>query len=171
MQGSLALNRGVLAIGNQEKTARVRFFDLDGRLRSPGFTFRDDRAGRSVVAGLAMDEDRQVWVADTPSSRVRIFTVFGREVGGVGLPTDQALEDAAQEDAWNRVRAPVDVAVEGHVDEGRVVVACGGTRRHAVQLFDHSLGFAGSLRPRGDSRGVFRAVRRVALFERYVLGR
>ena len=109
MHGSLCLHRGALYVGRHEKTARVRVYDLDGHERSEGFTFRDPRAGRSVVAGLAVDDDRQVWIADTPCSRVRRFTLFGREVGGLGLGLDAPLPDPPEPCAKGVVRAPVDV--------------------------------------------------------------
>ena len=168
MQGSLALHRGSLYVGRQDKTARVSIYDLDGHERAPGFSFRDPRAGRSVAAGLAVDDDRQVWVADTPSSRVRTFTLFGREVGGIGLALDDAPEDPPWTDAPAVIRAPVDIAVEGDTDQGRLAIACAGERRHAVQLFDVSGGLVRSLRPGGDPHGRFRGVRGVALRRRFL---
>src|SRR5262245_49976231 len=85
--GSLALSRGLLLVGDQAKTARVRCFDQGGRELALGFSFRDPVAGRSAAAGLAVDEDRTILVADTPADRVRRFSFFGREVGGIGGAT------------------------------------------------------------------------------------
>jgi len=168
MHGSLCLHRGALYVGRHEKTARVRVYDLDGHERSEGFKFKDPRAGRSVVAGLAVDDDRQIWIADTPCSRVRTFTLFGRAGGGLGLGIDEPLPDPPEPCAKGVVRAPVDVAVEGDVDAGRLVVACGGERRYAVQLFDLSGAFLGSLRPGGNPVGLFSRVRGVAASGRFV---
>ena len=84
MHGSLALARGLLLVGEQAKTARVRAFDLGGRELELGSSFRDPLAGRSAVGGLAVDEDSTILVADTPADRVRRFSFFGREVGGIG---------------------------------------------------------------------------------------
>jgi hypothetical protein len=53
-------------VGEREKTARVRAFDLGGRELALDFSWRDPVAGRSAAAGLAVDEDRTIFVADTP---------------------------------------------------------------------------------------------------------
>src|SRR5262245_34674088 len=88
MQGSLALARGTLFVGVPATTARVRAFALGGRGLPTSSSFRDARTGRSAVSGLAVDEDRGLWIADTPADRVRLFTLFGREVGGIGAPAE-----------------------------------------------------------------------------------
>lgn len=170
MPGSLALANGLLYVGCEEKTARVRVFDLDGHVVEQGFTFRDERLGRSVAAGIAVDEDHRLWVADTPASRVRCFTLFGREDAGLGLSLDAPLTrveatTAAIDgpDGRGIVRAPVDVAVEGNGEEGQIVVALDGERRHGVQVFDVERGYVHSPRPCGDPHGRFRGVRGVAL--------
>ncbi|MEW6072647.1 MAG: hypothetical protein AB1726_08670 [Planctomycetota bacterium] len=163
MQGSLCLHRGVLWVGRHAKTAQVRAFDLEGHPLTGGFSFRDPRLGRSVAAGIAVDEDRHLWVADTPSSRVRRFTAFGVEVGGIGLSLDEGVEHAAAEDAPGLVRVPVDVAVRGSSEELLLVVAAAGERRHAVQVFAADGRLLLSLRPQGDPQGRFQGVRRIAL--------
>ncbi len=168
MHGSLALHRGALFVGRSEKTARVEIYDLDGGLFSAGFSFRDERTGCSAVAGLAVDEDRRVFAADTPASRVRIFTVFGQEIGGLGRSSDSPLDRSAWIDVPGVIDSPVDVAVEGSVDGGKLAVASAGERRHAVQLFDGALGFVRSLRPFGLSGGSFRGVRGVAFRGRFL---
>lgn len=168
MHGSLCLHRGALYVGRHEKTARVRVYDLDGHERSGGFSFRDPRSGRSQVSGLAVDDDRQIWVADTPCSRVRAFSLFGAEVGGLGLPLDEPLVDPPEPCARGRARSPIDVAVAGDRDEGRLVVACAGEQRHAVQIFDLSGAFLRSLRPAGKAEGRFSRVRGVALLGRFL---
>jgi len=163
MQGSLALHRGVLYVGRYAKTATVKAYDLDGRELAEGFSFRDPRVGRSAASGLAVDDERRVWVADTPASRVRTFTVFGREVGGLGPALEQPLtDDLLALDRPGLVRAPVDVVARGDADGLRLVVACGGVRRHAVQVFDETGRLLVSLRSGGDPRGLFRRVRGVA---------
>ncbi|HED64791.1 MAG TPA: hypothetical protein ENJ09_04460 [Planctomycetes bacterium] len=169
MTGSLALENGLLYIGTEEKTARVRVFDLDGRAVGAGITFRDGRAGRSRAAGVSVDLDHRIWVADTPASRIRRFTLFGVEEGGFGLPEDAPIETldtvAGAPGAMDRrgvVRAPVDVWVEGHGDEGTVIVACDGERRHAVQVFDFLGRYLFSPKPLGEAHGRFRFVRGLA---------
>lgn len=160
MHGSLALSRGVLLVGEHAKTARVRAFDLGGRELDLAFSFRDPLAGRSAVGGLAVDEDRTILVADTPADRVRRFSFFGREVGGIGGPAG----DVAQEDPVlpGLVTRPVDVEVRGDHDHGWVAVACGGERRHALQLFEPNLAFRASCAAFGEPGRPFRGLSRLA---------
>ncbi len=159
MHGSLALARGLLLVGEHAKTARVRVFDLGGRELDLGFSFRDPHAGRSAVAGLAVDGDRAIFVADTPADRVRRFSFFGREVGGIG----RAAGDAQAAPVLpGLVTQPVDVEVRGDRDQGWIAIACGGERRHAVQLFDPELAFRSSYAAFGESARPFRGVCRLA---------
>lgn len=160
--GSLALHRGALFVGSSAKTARVRAFDLDGAPLEAGFTFIDRELGRSSASGLAVDDDRHVWVADGAAQRVRLFTLFGAEIGGLGVgPEDLAPELVP--DRAGEVRAPVDVAVEGDSDGVKVAVASGGVRRHAVQLFGGSGALVASLKPEGDPSRRFRGVAGIGL--------
>ena len=168
MSGSLTLHRGTLYVGRHGKTARVVAYDLDGHALGEGFRFRDERLGRSEASGLAVDDDRGVWVADTPSQRVRRFSVFGQETGGLGLALERPLEGAADEDRAGTVRQPVDVVVEGDTDGLRLVVASGGERRHGVQVFDEAGCHLGSPRPLGDPRGRFRRIRGLASHGRFL---
>ena len=84
MQGSLAMHKGSLFVGRYEKTAHVAVFDLGGHRLAGGFSFCDEAIGRSSASGLSVDEDRRIWIADEPAGRVRTFTLFGAEVGGLG---------------------------------------------------------------------------------------
>lgn len=150
--GSLALARATLFVGTQAKTAHVRAFDLGGRELALGFSFRDAAAGRSAVAGLAVDRDHTLWVADLPADRLRRFSVFGREIGGLGpLAGGPVLLPGS-------LRRPQDV--EAHGDD--LVVACAGESLHAVQRFDAELGFRGRCLALGDPAQPFRGVTRVA---------
>lgn len=170
---SLALSRGTLFVGTHAKTARVRAFDLGGRELGQGFTFRDARAGRSAVAGLAVDEDHTVLVADTPADRVRRFSLFGREIGGLGAPfggpaAARAARSAPDTDGVRGaalpglVLRPVDVEVRGHREEGWIAIASAGEGRHAVQLFDPDFAYRASCRSLGESWRAFRGVCRLA---------
>lgn len=156
MQASLALARGVLFVGTHEKTARVRSFDLGGRALGPGFEFRDARAGRSAAAGLAVDEDHTLLVADTPAGRVRRFSLFGRELSGIGAPGVLAPR------LPGLVTHPVDVETRGHRDEGWIAIASGGEQRHGLQLFEPDLSFRTSLRSLGDPNRAFHGLCRLA---------
>src|SRR5688572_2766199 len=163
MHGSLALARGLLLVGEQAKTARVRVFDLGGRELDLGFSFRDALAGRSAVGGLAVDGDSTILVADTPSDRVRRFSFFGREVGGIGAAIGAGAEGAPVAPVLpGLVTRPVDVEVRGDRDQGWVAIACGGERRHAVQLFDPELAYLASPSALGESTQPFRGVTRIA---------
>lgn len=168
MQGSLALHRGLLFVARHARTAHVQAFDLDGRPMPTGFSFRDPRLGRSSASGLAIDDDGRLWIADTPASRVRLFSLFGREVGGLGISAERAPEDFDQRDEPGLVREPVDVLARGDADRLELVVACGGLRRHAVQVFDEGARLVRSLRPLGDPRQRFRGVRRLARQGRFL---
>jgi hypothetical protein len=172
MQGSLALSRGVLLVGDQAKTARVRGFDLGGRELDLAFSFRDASAGRSAVGGLAVDEDRTILIADTPADRVRRFSFFGREVGGIGGAGTEASDPVLP----GLVTRPVDVEVRGNRDQGWVAIACGGERRHALQLFDPELAFCATCASFGEPGRPFRGISRLAsegelLFAVEALGR
>jgi len=166
VRASLALKNGVLYVGRHYRTAHVRAYDLDGRELWGGFSFRDSRLARSEVAGLTVDDDRNVWIADTPVSRVRRFSVFGREIGGIGLPLDRPIEagrsGGSDTDRAGIVREPMDVVARGDADGLRLVVAMGGERRHAVQVFDEAGRLVRSLRPMGRPDGRFQGVCRVA---------
>lgn len=169
MSGSLALHRALLYVGSEAKSARIRVFDLDGHPRLAGFEFRDPRAGHSTASGLALDEDRRLWVCDTPASRVRRFLVLGREEGGLGLGLHEPLEVEPWLDRRGVVRAPLAVDVSGHGEEGQLVVGMHGERRHAVQVFDVESGYRFSPAPMGRAQGTFRGVRGVALAGRLLL--
>lgn len=160
MQGSLALGRGALFVGDHAKTARVRAFDLGGRELGPAFSFRDVIVGRSSVSGLAVDEDHTILIADTPAHRVRRFSLFGREVGGLG--TASIPHDPGAPLLPGFVRSPVGVVTRGHRDQGWIAIACGGVHRHAVQLFDPEFGYRRSYASFGEPSRPFQGVSRIA---------
>jgi len=172
MSGALHLHRGALWIGWYEKTAHVVPFDWNGRPLARGFSFRDPRLHRATVRGLALDDDRSVWIADEAASRVRRFSVFGRELGGLGLPLDAPLDERprgeAVEDRAGRVRRPVGVVATGDSDALELVVASGGTRRHALQVFTRDGVLVATLRPGGDPHGRFRGLSGLARSGRFL---
>ncbi len=147
MHGSLALRYGVLYVGRHAKTARVGAFDLDGHRLGREFTFRDEAAGRSAAAGLAVDDDRRIWIADTPANRVRCFNLFGREIGGV---------------EGGGARGPVGVAAVGGSDGLRLYVAARGRVGHAVRVFDERGAEIGALRSLGSPGRGFERVTAIA---------
>ncbi len=162
MHGSVAISQGVLWVGCHASTAHVRAFDLDGRPLARGFSFRDSRARRSAVAGLAVDRDHRLWVADTPGSRLRVFTIFGTELASFGADETDPAGDEPE-----RLTSPTGVGlVEGEGDPW-IVVASQGRRRHAARILEQDGSLVASLRPMGDSQGLFRGVRGVAARGRF----
>ena len=151
---SLALARSTLFVGTHAKTARVRAFDLGGRELELGLSFRDAAVGRSEAAGLAVDDDHALWIADPPADRVRRFSLFGREIGGLG-GVDRTRRPAVLPGSLHR---PVDVELQA----GDLVVACSGESPHAVQWFDPESEYRGRCLSRGDPSLPFGRVVRLA---------
>lgn len=162
MSGRLALARGVLWVGRHSGTVHLRPYDLDGQALGRGFSFRDEVAGASSVAGLAVDADRGLWLADARAGRVRRFSIFGG--------TSRVL-DGARGDARGALSDLADLALlqddEGE-REPQILVACGGWRRHALQLLDERGEWLGSLRSEGDPRLTFRGVSAVSARGRWI---
>lgn len=163
MTGGLTVDGGTLLVGVAAKTARVLTFDLGGRPQPGGFSFRDAKLGRSSIAGLSRDRDRRTWVADDAAHRVRIFSPFGLEVGGIPGHAEGAGE------LPGILVQPVDVLASGHVDDGWVAVACAGARRRAVQLFDPEGRPTGSVAALGEPQRAFENVVRLATDGRRLL--
>ncbi|MFT7677222.1 MAG: hypothetical protein ACI8QC_001199 [Planctomycetota bacterium] len=153
MHGSLCHNSGVLYVGRHRKDAWITAYDLDGRALGTQFRFMDEHLLRSAAAGLSMDGDHRLWVADTPAGKLRAFTLFGKEVATVGEGGDQGADEAGC------MGTPVDVVARGADDELEVWVASGGMRRHALHVLLPESGKFRSLRPEGDPRGRFRRLR------------
>ena len=156
MHGGLALKAGVLFVGRCSESARVAPFDLDGRRLGPGFTI-DGRGTRAGISGLAVDDDRRLWIADSASACLRGFTAFGRELGVVG--SGDAL-DVGGIEVTAQLGRPVDVVVRGTDVDQELIVVSGGSQRHALRVLplDKHAGRArpaASLRPLGDPRGSF----------------
>lgn len=127
MHGALSLAHGVLYVGRSAKTATIEAFDLDGRPLGPSLEFRDEARGRSSVAGLDVDDDRRVWVADAAAHKLRGFTLFGRRFAELGGTPEDAL------DVRGALGVPVAVRARGSDDELVLLVGAGGRRRYAVQ--------------------------------------
>ena len=168
MQGCLTLKQGVLYVGRHELTAHVRPYDLDGRALADGFSFRGREGEPVILSGLDIDADHHLWVADSAASQVRAFSVFGREVRALATPGRAGLpgpgeERSADRDERGALHAPVDVAVASADDDPVLVIASGGWRRHAVQLFRSDGRWLASLRPEGNPLGRFNGVRSVAV--------
>jgi hypothetical protein len=166
MHAALAVHRGLVVLGRHRKTAEVRLFDLGGRLLGGGFAFRDERAGRSSCAALAVDSDRRIWVADAPAGCVRAFTVGGREI--LKLAPTLAARSARDADprASAALCAPVALAVREAGDELLLAVATYGDGRCLLQLLDPSGIVLATPRPPGHPVAHFRDVRALAFARR-----
>lgn len=157
MQGSLSLSSGILYVGRHERTAHVRPYDLDGQPLARGFSFQGPDGGRASIAGLDVDDDHQVWIADGASSLIRTFNLFGSEVRTLAGYSDP------RRDTRGVLRELSGVCVEPGERSRSIWVTSGGHRRHAVQIFDEQGGLLESLRPAGDPEGFFEGVRGVAV--------
>ncbi|HTF91051.1 MAG TPA: hypothetical protein VK843_21735 [Planctomycetota bacterium] len=170
MNGSLSLRSGVLYVGRHADTAHVRAYDLDGRVLTTGFSFRarDDGAG-ARVSGLDVDRDRTVWVADSAGSCVRAFSVFGREVASFaqlrGAPSNDTSDG---EDRRGDLAQISDIALVEGEEEDRLLIACGGRRRHALSLARQDGSWIASLRSEGHALGAFRGLVRATAHGRWI---
>ncbi|MCK6445040.1 MAG: hypothetical protein L6Q99_01490 [Planctomycetes bacterium] len=160
MYGTLALRHGVLYVGRHDGAAHVRPYDLDGQPLSDGFSFRGPGRTQVELAGIAVDPDRQIWIADAAALAIRRFTLFGREL--------VAWREAASGDAPGSFGRLVDVDVEEHDGRLECWVASGGWRKHAAQLFDDNGRCVASLRSEGDPQANFHGISRIARDEQRV---
>jgi hypothetical protein len=165
--GSLALRSGVLYVARHEGEAQVRPYDLDGHALGHGFALRGPEGERCTLGGIDVDSDHQVWLADGANARVRAFTLFGR-VSRTFREASAGGERGGRDDVRGSLHALADVAVrEREDDELRLVVASGGWRRHAVQVFRDDGRCVVSLRPEGDPLAHFHGAVRVAAHGRW----
>jgi hypothetical protein len=160
-RGSLALRSGVLYVARHEIEAQVRPYDLDGHALGHGFPLRGAEGERCELGGIDVDSDHQVWLADAANARLRSFTLFGRVSRSLsGDPSSG--EGLRRDDVRGSLRALTDVAVRESEDDLQLVVASGGWRRHAVQVFRDDGRCLVSLRPEGDPLAHFHGAVRVA---------
>jgi hypothetical protein len=157
MHGSLSLRHGVLYVGRHVETAHVRPYDLDGLPLGPGFSFRGQRGGPARVAGIDADGDHRLWIADPLAPGVRIFNLFGREVGGFPSGTSRAAGGGQ-----GQLADLVDLCLLDTPEEDLLLTLQGGERRHAAQVFRSDGQWVASLCPRGEAQGCFRGLRRAA---------
>jgi hypothetical protein len=154
---SFALGQGVLWIARSVTVGRLVPFDVNGRRLGPGFSFRGIDEGPTQLGGLAIDDDRRLWVADAASGALRAFTAFGTEVATVRSAERPEL------DRPSAFGDPAGIAARGVESEARLLVSRRGTRRHALQLVDAARGTVQSLRPGGEPEGRFHGLAGVAL--------
>ncbi len=165
MKGSLALRHGVLYVGRHEATAHVRAYDLDGGPLAAGFPFRGPEGDGCTLAGLDVDSDHRLWIADRAAARVRAFTLVGREIGGF------AGEPAQGDDRRGGLAQLSDLALLEDPEDReppKVLISRSGPWQHAVQIFSSDGQWLASLRCTGEPYGRFRDARAVACRGRLV---
>ena len=149
MRGSLCLKNGILYVGRHVVTAEIRPYDLDGHPLGPGFSFTGGRGRTASASGIDIDDDHRLWVADAAGERLRVFSVFGRELPAIDDPTARSREAAG------RFESIVDVAAVGLESELELVIARGGRRPRALQRIHAASGRVRWLRADGDPQGAF----------------
>jgi hypothetical protein len=168
MSARLCLNQGVLYVASAERSGRVVPFDLEGRRLEGGFRVPASGAGACRIAGLFVDDDRRVWLADKSQRALRGFTLFGHESQRLGNPRSPSPWRSEPDVAGN-LGLPSALAGRGSSDDLWLVLGSQGPRRHGAQVFDGAGRLVRSLRPLGDSHGRFQGVRGIELLGRSLL--
>ncbi|MCR9243861.1 MAG: NHL repeat-containing protein [bacterium] len=152
MSGGVAVRANLLCVTWSAAQGHVFLFDIEARERVSAWSMPTGSTGYSDAAGVAMDENFHLYVADPHNQRVRHFSVFGRHLGDFGraLP---ATGDVGRDRA-GVLEHPRAVAVHG-----RTLVVAGGERprRFAVQRFDRSGNALTPLHSGGDPEAEFSA--------------
>ncbi|MBM3976371.1 MAG: hypothetical protein FJ299_05205 [Planctomycetes bacterium] len=156
MNGALASRGRALVVAWPGRQARWRAFELSGR------ALTEWRALPGECAGVELDTDHRLWIADPAFARVRCVNLFGNE-----LCTLRARASAPR-DGLGTLADPRGLCCAGDGDPLRLWLVQGGLRRGAVQLFDESGRARLRLRSLGDAREPFRNARRVRAAGRYV---
>ena len=130
MFGCLAVHHRLLFIGSSEGCGRVLVVDSETGEEGHQFVFGAKESGKADAAGLAVDADSRVYVADTRNRAVRIFSVFGSEVGRLSALPSMSARGSDRRGSLGR---PHDLALD---DDGRIYVCSGlADRVHSVQCF------------------------------------
>ncbi len=164
MQGALCLRHGILYVGRHERTAHVRPYDLDGGPLGAGFSLRGPDGEACALGGFDVDQGHRVWLADRLAARVRVFTLFGREVAGF------AGAQARGEDQRGCLSQLSDLTILSDPEaqqDPRLLVARSCPSQHAVQLLSLDGRWLASLRSNGEPQGRFRDARAVACRGRF----
>lgn len=134
--GALALHEGVLFVGRYTSGGEVLVFDLDGRQLEAGFHLPPMQGASGVaLAGLAVDSDRKLWMADVQSGRVRCANLFGRE-GADFAPAPGKLEAPMSVLlSASSAAAPIGIALAETSKWTGVFVATSGKSVGAVGLY------------------------------------
>ena len=162
----MVAHQGVVYLAGGTDAGRVDLFDLGGRRLEGGFEVHPvaERTGplaRVELAGLGIDDDRRLWLADGAARAVRGFTVFGQEGLRLGAPQERLVH--GDPDVAGVIGIPSAVAAHGHDEDLRLLVGSAGHRRHGLHLFTTGGQLVRSLLPRGDGHGRFEGISAVAI--------
>jgi sugar lactone lactonase YvrE len=132
MFGGIQLQRDLLCVGSSDSCGRVLVMDLRHRVVRASWSFRGPDGEFADVGGLCLLPDGHLLVADTLNHLVRRFTLFGQEVGRIGVELP-AAERPVFRDERGYLLKPNAVAVDA---AGHIFVACGDRALiHGVQRF------------------------------------
>ncbi len=158
MFGGIATKGRLLALARGAARGEIRVYDLaDSTLRSR-FSYGGTEGGWADAGGIDLDEEGRIFVADTAGGRLRIFSSFGHEVGGFGLPE----EASRPRDLKGMLAYPRSVVRDG---TGRLWITCGDRPWvHGLQVFDAQGRFLSSLEAFGDRSRSFGPALDLTLF-------
>ena len=146
MIGGLAVRNNLLCVTWSAGRGHVFLYDLDARARLSSWTTPVGPSGYSDAAGVAVDAQFRLFVADPQNSCVRRYNAFGQHLGDVGLPPPERGDRGR--DNLGVLDRPHAVACHG----GQVWVALGERpRRRGVQCFDVHGNALRALAARGES--------------------
>jgi hypothetical protein len=174
-RGALALEEGVLFVARYTGAGEVLVFDLDGRQLEAGFCLGGE--GRPVAplgnadetedlngpqasqpilaAGLAVDGDRRLWLADAGTGQVRCATLFGKQEASF------TPSPGKSEGTLRQAPGPVDVALADSSKWSGVFVASPGKRVGAVGLYLPNGHRILALRSEGSPQAPFDRISRI----------
>lgn len=154
MTGGIAVRGNLLAVTWSAAQGHVFLFDLEAQQRVSSWTLPAGDAGYSDAAGVAMDEQYHLWVADPQNDCVCRFSAFGRLLERHGDPAPSSGD--AGRDRPGVLDRPHAVAIRNDL----VYVACGEQpRRRGVQRLSRQGTVLRPLAARGDPDARFGAPR------------
>jgi hypothetical protein len=146
--GGIAARGKILVIADAVQRGEVIVFDLEDARIVSRFHFPGVDGAWPEAGGIALAADSSVWIADAAAHAVRRFSLFGHEVGRIGL-----VAGAQPRDRRELVVHPRAVCVDGRQ---RLWVACGDRPWvHGLQVFAPDGSFVLSAAAFGDRARTF----------------
>lgn len=154
----------LLCVTYTSARGKVFLFDLEDRRPLSHWELPAPDNGWSDAGGVVIDRDFTLYVADASNHKVLHYTAFGRHLGDLGRPSDDAV--GKRRDRPGLLHHPHAVAV----GEDFVLVACGDRRmRRGVQCFSRDGRVLRPLPPFGDPEAQFGAPRGLWIDEQEIL--